>query len=972
MNPIELDLSPNFNNEWRNSDVLTLPLPIDPVQPIIYGDEVTNFASMPVEKTNGSNGENSTTAVITTSQPIDYPVLRECTTSEINTLQSFVQNSSIGVPGAINLANPNQKTYFVAFDGTRNDKNNPAEFGAETNVGLIYDFAKSGINASGRGEARYYSGPGTGLLRLLDSAFGASMIPTADNAYKDLVTWANEQYKSNPDVSITLSGISFSRGGGSHTAFLNYVYDKGIPDTSSNPIYGFDPRTEQNIIIGYERYVVSPKTADLGVQGFMDRVVTGGRTDLTTLLPPSDRLHVRSIEMNNETRREFAADSLQNQTNTDPKINRSILPGDHADGGGGYENNNGISRYVIEGFHKWFGASGLPLTSLPDSMKGGTQSCVIHNSFKGFWGIDGGPDVPGWYPDRSTNTNFYTSPIPNTSDLINSLPNPDPIGDLINSLPNPDPIGDLINSLPNPDPIGDLINSLPNPDPIGDLINSLPNPDPIGDLINSLPNPDPIGDLINSLPNPDPIGDLINSLPNPDPGYVNLEYPIVESPFIDPGYVNPEYPIVESPLIDPGYINPEYPIVESPFIDPGYINPEYPIIDAPFIDFSYINPEYPIVEAPFIDSGYIYPEYSIVPPYTPDYSTPYVPSYTPDYSTPYVPSYTPDYSTPYVPSYTPDYSTPYVPSYTPDYLTPYVPSYTPDYSTSYAPSYTPDYSTPYVPSYTPDYSTPYVPSYTPDYSTPYVPSYTPDYSTPYAPSYTPDYSTPYVPSYTPDYSTPYVPSYTPDYSTPYVPSYTPDYSTPYVPSYTPDYSTPYSPPPFDPGFFEPVVLDLTGKGFNLLAAETSSAHFDILGGGKQYQTGWAGAGNGLLAYDVDNDSLINHRSEIAFIDYKPGARTDLEGLTAFDTNNNGWFEKEDAKWNQFGVWEDKNADGITDSGEYHSLDSLGIQSIYLTSDHQKSVMNGNIIHGVTQVVMQNGSSLLAADVSFNVSGQVLI
>jgi hypothetical protein len=400
----------------------------------------------------------------------------------------------------------------------------------------------------------------------------------------------------------------------------------------------------------------------------------------------------------------------------------------------------------------------------------------------------------------------------------------------------------------------------------------------------------------------------------------------IEPPFIEPGYINPEYPIVEPPFIEPGYINPEYPIVEPPFIEPGYVNPEYPIVEPPFIEPGYINPEYPIVEPPFIEPGYINPEYPIVEP----------PFIEPGYSTPYVPSYTPDYSTPYVPSYTPDYSTPYVPSYTPDY------------------------------------STPYVPSYTPDYSTPYVPSYTPDYSTPYVPSYTPDYSTPYVPSYTPDYSTPYVPSYTPDYSTPYVPSYTPDYSTPYVPSYTPDYSTPYSPPPFDPGFFDPVVLDLTGDGFNLLDAEKSSAHFDILGGGKQYQTGWAGSGNGLLAYDVDNDSLINHRSEIAFIDYKPGAKTDLEGLTAFDTNQNGWFEKTDDKWNQFGVWEDKNVDGITDQGEYRSLDSLGIQSIYLTSDHQKSVMNGNIIHGVTQVVMENGSSLLAADVSFNVSNQVLI
>jgi hypothetical protein len=450
-----------------------------------------------------------------------------------------------------------------------------------------------------------------------------------------------------------------------------------------------------------------------------------------------------------------------------------------------------------------------------------------------------------------------------------------------------------------------------------------------------------------------------------EPDYINPEYPIVEPPFIEPDYINPEYPIVEPPFIDPGYINPEYPIVETPFIDPGYINPEYPIVEPPFIDPGYINPEYPIVEPPFIDPGYINPEYPIVePPFIdPGYINPEYPVIEPPFIDPgYI---NPEYPIVEPPFIDPGYVNPEYPIVEPSFIDS-------GYSTPYVPSYTPDYSTPYVPSYTPDYSTPYVPSYTPDYSTPYVPSYIPDYSTPYVPSYTPDYSTPYVPSYTPDYSTPYVPSYTPDYSTPYVPSYTPDYSTPYVPSYTPDYSTPYSPPPFDPGFFDPIVLDLTGNGFNLLDAETSSAHFDILGGGKQYQTGWAGSGNGLLAYDVDNDSLINHRSEIAFIDYKPGAKTDLEGLTAFDTNQNGWFEKEDAKWNQFGVWEDKNVDGITDSGEYYSLDALGIQSIYLASDHQRSVMNDNIIHGVTQVGLQNGSSLLAADVSFNVSNQVLI
>jgi VCBS repeat-containing protein len=171
---------------------------------------------------------------------------------------------------------------------------------------------------------------------------------------------------------------------------------------------------------------------------------------------------------------------------------------------------------------------------------------------------------------------------------------------------------------------------------------------------------------------------------------------------------------------------------------------------------------------------------------------------------------------------------------------------------------------------------------------------------------------------------------------------------------------------------EPIVLDLNGNGFNLLNADTSPAFFDILGDGTRYQMGWIGSGDGLLAYDYDGDNLINHRSEIAFIDYKPGAKTDLEGLTAFDSNLDGVFNNLDAEWNKFGVWEDRNSDGITDRGELQNVMSLGISSINLTSDGRSSLVNGNIIHGVTQVMIDDGRLLNAADVTFNVTEQVLL
>jgi hypothetical protein len=51
--------------------------------------------------------------------------------------------------------------------------------------------------------------------------------------------------------------------------------------------------------------------------------------------------------------------------------------------------------------------------------------------------------------------------------------------------------------------------------------------------------------------------------------------------------------------------------------------------------------------------------------------------------------------------------------------------------------------------------------------------------------------------------------------------------------------------------------------------------------------GWTTGGDGLLAFDANRDGNIAGRGEISFIDYHPGAQTDLEGLRAFDTDGDG-------------------------------------------------------------------------------------
>ncbi|WP_423907496.1 calcium-binding protein [Candidatus Spongiihabitans sp.] len=104
-----------------------------------------------------------------------------------------------------------------------------------------------------------------------------------------------------------------------------------------------------------------------------------------------------------------------------------------------------------------------------------------------------------------------------------------------------------------------------------------------------------------------------------------------------------------------------------------------------------------------------------------------------------------------------------------------------------------------------------------------------------------------------------------------------------------------------------------------MSLDESSAFYDINGDGYLYNLGWAGADDGLLAYDKDGDNNITARDEISFVDYVEGARTDLEGLRHFDSNADGVLDSKDAEFTKFKVWQD----GEVDAGELRSLTDAG-------------------------------------------------
>jgi hypothetical protein len=73
----------------------------------------------------------------------------------------------------------------------------------------------------------------------------------------------------------------------------------------------------------------------------------------------------------------------------------------------------------------------------------------------------------------------------------------------------------------------------------------------------------------------------------------------------------------------------------------------------------------------------------------------------------------------------------------------------------------------------------------------------------------------------------------------------------------------------------PIVLDLDGDGIEINPLSSSNTFFDTAGDGYQHRTAWAGAGDAVLAFDANNDGVINQKNEIVFTEWDPTAASDI-------------------------------------------------------------------------------------------------
>ncbi|MGN6285520.1 MAG: calcium-binding protein [Afipia sp.] len=163
----------------------------------------------------------------------------------------------------------------------------------------------------------------------------------------------------------------------------------------------------------------------------------------------------------------------------------------------------------------------------------------------------------------------------------------------------------------------------------------------------------------------------------------------------------------------------------------------------------------------------------------------------------------------------------------------------------------------------------------------------------------------------------------------------------------------------------PLVIDLstghTGVTLSTWSASSTETFFDLNDNGFAVQTAWVSGDTGLLARDLNSNGLIDSSAELF------GSPT-VDGfakLAALDSNHDLRIDNNDAAWSTLVVWTDDNGDAVTQSGELHSLASLGIANIDLAGvASSTSTISGNPISHTSKVTFTGGATATIADAWF--------
>ena len=135
----------------------------------------------------------------------------------------------------------------------------------------------------------------------------------------------------------------------------------------------------------------------------------------------------------------------------------------------------------------------------------------------------------------------------------------------------------------------------------------------------------------------------------------------------------------------------------------------------------------------------------------------------------------------------------------------------------------------------------------------------------------------------------------------------------------------------------PLVLDIDGDGVETIGTN-NGIYFDHDNNGFAENTGWAGADDGLLVRDTNNNGSIDNGTELfgnnTILSSGQNAQNGFDALADLDSNKDGVFNSSDTAWNEVKVWKDSNSDATVNEGELITLENANINAINLSYNEQ--------------------------------------
>ena len=251
--------------------------------------------------------------------------------------------SRLSTPMLVNSANPHERLFIAAFDGTGNSMLKDAP----TNHTNIADVVRQTAAANSRGLSNirvdYVEGPGTqdGALKSgWDSATGRSYEDRVEEMYSRFAAQSKKWLAEDPDAQIRVVSVGFSRGAEQAAGFTRLVDERGIQDPKG--------RVEDRDLFGNVKHVrytgdplVPPHEVPQAVALF-DPVGTGEPRKHDRRQPPSV-LSGFQITAEDERRNLFKSTSILDpgQSENGRFLNVTV-GGAHSDIGGSYAM-NGLS-----------------------------------------------------------------------------------------------------------------------------------------------------------------------------------------------------------------------------------------------------------------------------------------------------------------------------------------------------------------------------------------------------------------------------------------------------------------------------------------------------------------------------------------------------------------------------------------------------------------------------------------------------